>query len=114
MYLIYCKVLAENKTVFDKNQASVDGGAMYIVNPTGLRITDAAFTSNVAGSGGAVHMAAAEDRKTEFIGCNFKGNKAFDGGALYFSISMGDDAIQNSTFVGNLAGMVCRSKRVKK
>lgn len=105
MYLSSLVLSMEGNISFTENQASRAGGALAIVNPTFLTISGAAFTANVAESGGAVSMAAVENRERRFTGCSFKGNEAVDGGGMYLYTSAGYETIEHSTFSGNLGGM---------
>ena len=62
------------------------------------------FMSNKASLGGAVYIAAVDDKETKFSKCSFKSNEAADGGAVYMNTGPGVDIITASVFRDNFAG----------
>lgn len=88
---------------FIENSASGLGGAMFFEDADLLQVNLATFKSNEAVLGGAAYIVAVEDKTTEFSACNFDGNEANDGGAIYFNTGSGVDIITASYFRGNTA-----------
>ena len=60
--------------------------------------------SNKASLGGAVCIAAVDDKQTEFRECVFESNAAADGGAVYLYTGPGVDIFNASVFRNNFAG----------
>ncbi|WP_298502357.1 hypothetical protein [uncultured Methanobrevibacter sp.] len=96
-----------NNCDFTANRASVEGGALYMGSGN---IVNSNFANNNAsdedseGDGGAVYV----DRNVTVVNCNFTGNKAYKGSAIYFWV-IGDlkytRSISHSTFLNNRASM---------
>ena len=96
-----------NNCDFTANRASVEGGALYMGSGN---IVNSNFANNNAsdedneGDGGAVYV----DRNVTVVNCNFTGNKAYRGSAIYFWV-IGDlkytRSISHSTFLNNRASM---------
>lgn len=96
-----------NNCDFTANRASVEGGALYMGSGN---IVNSNFANNNAsdedseGDGGAVYV----DRNVTVVNCNFTGNKAYRGSAIYFWV-IGDfkyvRSISHSTFLNNKASM---------
>lgn len=88
---------------FIENVATDKAGAMYVADYVLLQVGNAAFRSNKAESGGAVYLALAVDKETEFRTCVFEGNQASDGGAVYLYTGTGVDIFTDCVFQENFA-----------
>ena len=69
-----------------------------------LDISNVMFMSNKASAGGAVYIAAVDDKQTKFSKCLFERNAAEDGGAVYLNTGPGVDIVNASVFRDNFAG----------
>ena len=67
-------------------------------------ISNVMFMSNEASLGGAVYIAAVDDKQTKFGKCFFESNAAADGGAVYLNTGPGVDIFTESVFRDNFAG----------
>ena len=67
-------------------------------------ISNVMFMSNKASAGGAVYIAAVDDKQTKFSKCLFERNAAEDGGAVYLNTGPGVDIVNASVFRDNFAG----------
>ena len=68
--------------------------------------------SNKAWLGGAVYIAAVDDKQTEFRECVFESNAAADGGAVYLYTGPGVDIFTASVFRNNFAGELPRNNSI--
>ena len=68
--------------------------------------------SNKASLGGAVYIAAVDDKQTVFRECVFENNAAADGGAVYLYTGPGVDIFTASVFRNNFAGELPRSTSI--
>ncbi|CAM9637001.1 unnamed protein product, partial [Laminaria digitata] len=68
-----------------------------------VQVVDVLFKSNEASLGGAVYVLALLEKQTSFSGCVFEGNRAEDGGAVYFYTGPGIDIFTESVFRNNFA-----------
>ena len=93
---------------FVGNYADGLGGAIYVEMADLLEVSDVIFRSNKASLGGAVYIAAEEDRHTIFCKCVFDSNEAADGGAVYLNTGLGVDIFNASIFCNNFAGELPR------
>ncbi|MFH1501874.1 MAG: right-handed parallel beta-helix repeat-containing protein [Candidatus Eisenbacteria bacterium] len=85
--------------VLTGNSANVFGGALYMEGSTG-RVRNCSFDANTSGNwGGAVHLKSIAE--TTFEDCDFRGNTATWGGAVY-SVDA-ESAFERCTFVANEA-----------
>ena len=74
------------------------GGAIYAFRP--LNITGSEFIDCIAKSGGAIYI----DGEGLFVNNTlFKGNKAINGGALFFTNQSINNTVYNATFIKNIA-----------
>ena len=87
------------------NSATGLGGAMLAEDSGVLEVSGATFRSNQAVLGGAVYLTAVENKETAFLACDFEGNRAEDGGALYLYTGPGVDVFTESVFYNNFASM---------
>lgn len=90
-------------TSFIKNAAFDYGGAISIVNPVRLNISDVTFAFNEADSGGAVVLTSTVRTTANFLRCRFEYNEATSGGGLYLS-GEGQRFLRGSVFRSNVAG----------
>jgi predicted outer membrane repeat protein len=92
---------------FINNYAADDGGALYLINETNssqsrVYFNDAVFSSNMAGSEGAVYLT--DDSESDFDFVTFQNNSVTaDGGAL-LATSDADVNLNNVTVLNNTAG----------
>ena len=89
--------------VFTDNRALDNGGALSIVNPVELNISDAIFSFNAAESGGAVRVASTSSVTSNFRRCRFERNNATFGGAVRFD-GKGQRTLEDCLFQFNAAG----------
>lgn len=94
---------------FTDNTAVLDGGAISLTDPVEFYVLGSSFSSNQAGSGGAVSLSATEPTAGGFERCVFDTNLASNGGALYLSTGDTSDTavpnfVQDSVFRNNVAG----------
>eukprot|EP00935_MAST-01C_sp_MAST-1C-sp1_P002176 g2176.t1 len=86
---------------FQQNGASRRGGAIYILSPGSLSISDTTFKSNSAEYGGAIEI---EGGTVTIQACFFQGSSASQvGGAIFQGPGSGDLKIFRSTFEQNQA-----------
>lgn len=89
------------RTKFLSNEATTDGGAVYVLGETTFRETSMA--ENHSARGGAAFIAAAgstSQGSAAFHETSMSGNQATDGGAIYLTTSLD---LVNSTISGNAA-----------
>ena len=89
---------------FTGNAASSEGGGMYTVYSSGLRIKNSRYLNNHSGAGGAIRLLYGN---TSFVSVNnvYAGNTANfnDGGALSLVMGSGTDTLINNVFIKNVA-----------
>ena len=88
---------------FRENTALIDGGAIQFTYPVQTVIRDVFFGSNQGMFGGAVALLSNTESSVELELCQFGGNNASRGGALYF-VGEGKSFIRDSRFYQNVAG----------
>ncbi|HON50346.1 MAG TPA: right-handed parallel beta-helix repeat-containing protein [Candidatus Sumerlaeota bacterium] len=94
---ISAPVFGEN--IFQSNESSLSGGALYIYRASDTMIQDSTFTDNKsAGQGGA---ATIYDSKASLLENVFEGNNGLDGGAICLYLS--DSPVQKNLFLKNTA-----------
>ena len=76
---------------------------MFINKADVLEVSFAMFRSNEASLGGAVYIAAVDDKQTIFSACTFERNGAGDGGAVYLYTGPGVDIFTTTAFRNNFA-----------
>lgn len=94
---------------FVGNQATFYGGAISLTDPAEFYFIGTRFELNTASSGGAVSVTPTQATAGGFQDCQFEGNVASYGGALFLST---DDTsvpekprfIKDSAFLHNTAG----------
>lgn len=110
MFFASCpKVDVRGTISFTDNKSVLDGGAISLTDPIEFYITDTSFSSNQAGSGGAVSLSATEPTTGGFERCVFDRNLASNGGALYLitgdtSDTAAPNFVLGSVFRNNVAG----------
>lgn len=90
---------------FIGNAAFDFGGAISIVNPVKLNISDVTFAFNEAETGGAVVLTSTVRTTADFQRCRFEYNEATSGGGLYLS-GEGHRFLRDSVFRSNVAGEI--------
>lgn len=88
---------------FIENVATKGGGAIYLGGNILMQAGHATYRSNTAEFGGAIYVALAVDKLTEFSTCLFEGNQATDGGAVYLYTGTGLDIFTDCVFRDNFA-----------
>ncbi len=101
---VYCEnaISIKGKSIFDENEASQNGGAVYKYSTTGtMEIDDSSFTKNKAKQGGAVHTTVATTIANK---ASFTENEATSdyGGAVYTTSNNSLD-VSDASFSGNIA-----------
>ena len=87
---------------FTGNRATAQGGAIY-VNSSGVTVQNNNFTNNTASMGGAI-FAPISDNTMIIKYCDFDGNNATTGGAIYIGYKGADGkTITDCTFTRNTA-----------
>lgn len=76
---------------------------MYISGFNLVYVSNATFSSNKAGYGGAIYIAESVGKESFFSSCMFDGNEASDGGAVYLYTGTGVDTFTSSGFRANFA-----------
>ena len=118
IYSVFCSPKINN-SVFNQNNATFDGGAIYAGSSSKLDLVDTSFDGNSAGKqydvdiestywisgrgyGGAIRLNNAD--KAHITNSTFDSNNAFKGGALYISGSVMHE-IEISNFNENRAAL---------
>jgi CSLREA domain-containing protein len=96
-------VVVERST-FTGNRTPDDGGGLNVDNLEGsLTIRDSTFSGNTAQDAGGIAIDSISDAAL-IENTTVSGNRAeYNGGGVYFDFSVGEQAIRNSTIVGNAA-----------
>lgn len=89
-----------------ENNTAVNGGAIYITDSYGAKISASNFNNNTAVNGGGVYWDSTTHPSSNDLGTisdsTFKNNTCEDGAAIYWNDSK-DGAVSNSEFTGNIA-----------
>lgn len=94
--------------LFVGNTAVNAGGAMFTTGLDSFHVSNTTFYRNKAKLGGAVYIALASEKASNFSNCMFDGNEGGDGGAVYLYTGGGVDIITSSVFRHNFAGTFFR------
>ena len=84
---------------FTDNKADGLASAIY-VNATGVTLSNDTFDKNIAGANGTVWFASTSGK---ILDCNFTGNRALNGAAIYADVNE-NILVANSSFISNIAG----------
>lgn len=85
-------------TTATTTSSNYDGGAVYMYEGTSLSLVSSSFLlCDTAGDGGAVYLN--RNVKASITGCDFMGNQATNGGAVYLGSTL--EKCANSIFTGN-------------